>query len=261
MRLRILLALPLVALASAAPAAAAPPFVYRDLVLRHGDVALDFGMGLGHAPAAAPIDSINGFGLNLELALGLSRDVELGARTGFRLDDGGQTLRADGYGRLFQTETYGTGGDRIANPEIYALWAVARGAHAELGLQLAAYLPFDNSHFGMMFALPVALRGGSLRLDTGVYVPMFFHSSTVTISVPAHLWIQATPRLWLGPLFGLRVTTWDGHSSVEYPLGFGLGSALNPTVDLRGWLLFPNMNQERAARTFGAGFALQFRFE
>jgi hypothetical protein len=261
-RLRLFSLVPLLVLASVGQATAAAPFVYRSMVLRNGDVALDFGMGMGHEPRPAPVNSINGFGLNLELAVGLARDVELGVRTGFRLDNNGQALKADGYGRLFETETFGTGWDRIANPEIHAMWAMARGAHAELGLRLAAYLPFERGTvFGMLFALPVALRGGSLRLDTGVYVPVFFHSSAVTISVPAHLWIQATSRLWLGPLFGLRVTTYNGGSYVQYPLGFGLGSMLNSTVDLRGWVLFPNMNQDRAARTFGVGFSLQFRFE
>jgi len=259
-----LLAAPLLALLAlpVASAHAAAPFVYRDLVLPHGDVALDFGLGMGHLPPTPTTSSTNGFGLNLELTFGLARDVQLGLRTGFRLDEAGQRTQADGYGRLFETETYDTGGDRMANPEISALWAVARGGHAELGLKLAAYLPFERgTRFGMMLALPVALHGGSLRLDTGVYVPVIFSDPTkTTISVPAHLWIQLTPRFWMGPLFGMRVVTSGGGSSVSYPLGFGLGSMLNPNVDLRGWLLFPDINHDQAARRFGVGVSLQFRF-
>ena len=255
--LLVLLALP------PSKATAAAPFVYRDLVLPHGDVALDFGLGMGHLPPTATTPSTNGFGLNLELTFGLARDVQLGIRTGFRLDDAGQRTQADGYGRLFETETYDTGGDRIANPEISALWAVARGAHAELGLKLAAYLPFEhNTRFGMMVALPVALHGGSLRLDTGVYLPVIFSDpkATTIISVPAHLWVQLTSRFWMGPLFGMRVVTSGPGNNVSYPLGFGLGSMLNPNVDLRGWLLFPDINRDQAARTFGVGVSLQFRF-
>jgi hypothetical protein len=262
-RLAPLLAAPLLTvLALPAPTAtAAAPFVYRDLVLPHGDVALDLGLGMAHVPATATTPSTNGFGLNLELAFGLGRDVELGLRTGFRLDSVGQRTQADNYGRLFETETYEPGGARTANPEIYALWAIARGGHAELGLKLAAYLPFDGAPFGMMVALPVALHGSSLRLDTGVYVPViFYHPSVTTISVPAHLWVQLTPRFWMGPLFGMRVVTAGGGSSVSYPLGFGLGSMLNSDVDLRGWLLFPDINQTPASRTFGVGVSLQFRF-
>jgi hypothetical protein len=260
------LAIPLLALLAltAAHAEAAAPYVYRDLVLRHGDVALDFGLGMGNLPPPLPnASSTKGFGLNVELAVGLARDVQLGIRTGFRLDDAGRLTQADGYGRPFNTETYGTRYDYTANPELHVLWAVARGGHAELGLKLAFYLPIENgSRFGTMLALPVALHAGSLRLDTGVYVPIIFYSPTLTtISVPAHIWIQVTPRLWLGPMLGMRVGTWNGGSSVRYPLGFGLGSMLNSTVDLRGWLLFPDINRDRAARSYGAGVALQFRFE
>jgi hypothetical protein len=75
-----------------------------------------------------------------------------------------------------------------------------------------------------------------------------------------HLWIKATRTLWLGPLFGVRVASGNG-SHDEYPLGFGIGSALTRTLDLRTWILFPDISQNEAARTFGAGVALQIRFE
>ena len=47
----------------------------------------------------------------------------------------------------------------------------------------------------------------------------------------------------------------------EYPLGFGLGVALTGAVDLRTWLLFPDISGDAAARRFGAGVALQIRFD
>src|SRR4029079_3335515 len=115
----------------ASPAAAAPPFVYRDIVLPSHDVAIDVGLGVGRTPYGD--GSISGWGLNLELAGGITHNVELGVRTGFRLDFGGQVTRADGYGRPFETETYGTGGDDMANPELRLRWAIARGT-ASLGL-------------------------------------------------------------------------------------------------------------------------------
>ena len=34
-----------------------------------------------------------------------------------------------------------------------------------------------------------------------------------------------------------------------------------PAIDLRTWFLFPDINHNEAARTFGAGLALQIRFE
>jgi hypothetical protein len=200
--------------------------------------------------------------MNLEIAGGVTHELELGLRTGFRFDTGGRDTRADQYGRPFDTETYGTNGGEVANPEARMRWSVARGSAAQLGLELRAYLPIESgSHFGVMFGLPVALHAGSVRLDTGVYVPIIFTNPTTTIvSVPLHLWIQASSTLWLGPIFGLRVVS-QGGSHNEYPLGFGLGTMLTRAVDLRTWFLFPNIDRVQGARQFGAGVAVQIRFE
>ncbi|HEY4188378.1 MAG TPA: hypothetical protein VGP07_25110 [Polyangia bacterium] len=247
--------------AGASPALAAP-FVYRELVLPHGEVVVDFGLGVGHVPDdAVPGTPTNGLGLNLEIVAGIAPGLELGLRTGFRLDEGGQRTQADGYGRPFDTETYGTQFDRVANPELHLRWLAARGPNAELGLQLDFYLPTENgSRFGMMFALPIVLRGGPVRLDTGIYVPVIFYDPTLTIiSVPLHVWIQATPRLWLGPLFGVRVIE-SGGSHTEAPMGFGIGTALDRAVDLRAWFLFPDVSHNGTTRVYGGGVALQLRF-
>jgi hypothetical protein len=247
----------------AGAARADAPWVYRSIVLPRGEVAVDLGFGLGHQPDGLPDNgSITGFGLNLALSAGITHELELGVRTGFRLDNAGQATQADNYGRPFDTETYGTGHDTVANPEIHLRWAVARGSAAELGLEWRAYLPIENgSSFGMMFALPIALRvDGSLRIDTGLYVPIIFSDPTQTVvSFPIHVWIQATRTLWLGPLFGVRVVSGGGHDD-QYPLGFGLGDSLTHLVDLRTWILFPDISKNEAARTFGAGVALQLRF-
>jgi hypothetical protein len=239
------------------------PWVYRSIVLPRGEVAVDLGFGLGHQPDGLPDDgSITGFGLNLALSAGITHELELGVRTGFRLDNAGQATQADSYGRPFDTETYGTDFDTVANPEVHLRWAVARGSAAELGLEWRAYLPIENnSSFGMMFALPISLRvAGSLRIDTGLYVPIIFSDPTQTVvSFPIHVWIQATRTLWLGPLFGVRVHSGGGPDD-QYPLGFGLGDSLTRLVDLRTWILFPDISKNEAARTFGAGLALQLRF-
>lgn len=241
----------------AGSARAAAPWIYRDIVLPRGDVAVDLGLGYGHEHQGP-----DGWGLNLELSAGLTHDFELGARVGVRLDDGGQATGADGYGRPFDTETYGTVGDRVSNPELHFRWRVARGGAAELGLELRAYVPTEeHSRFGMMFGVPISLRAGIIRFDTGVYVPVIFYDPTLTIvSVPAHLWVQVSREVWLGPLFGLRVIS-QGGSHNEYPLGFGFGTALNRALDLRAWFLFPNVDQDAAARTYGAGVGLEIRVD
>jgi hypothetical protein len=250
-------------LLAAAPARAAAPFVYRGIVLPRGDVALDLGLGFGHAPDGGMGDrSSNGFGMNLEVAGGVAHELELGLRTGFRFDGDGQSTQADGYGRLYETETFGTGKDRVANPELRLRWAVARGAVAQIGLEGRVYMPFESgTRLGFMFDVPLALRLGSVRIDTGLYVPILFTEprTTTGISIPIHVWIQASPTFWLGPLFGFRVMNPGGQESL--PFGFGIGSSVHRVIDLRAWFLFPHLNGDQAARTFGAGGALQIRFE
>ena len=247
---------------AAPPAEAASQWVFRGLTLPRGDVALGFGLGLGHEPIDAN-RSITGFGMNLEIAFGVTHELELGLRTGFGLGDDGDATRADRYGRPFETETYGTGTDRVANPELRMTWAVAQGSTVQLGLEGRVYLPIErNTRVGVMFALPLRLRLGAARIDTGVYVPILFYDPTRSaISFPLHLWIQASRTLWLGPLLGVRIVNQGGGSHNEYPLGFGLGVTLQSAIDLRTWFLFPDISGDAAARRFGAGVALQIRFE
>ena len=242
-----------------AAARADAPWVWRGLTVPQGEVAVDIGGGLAHIPDP---DGRTGFGLNLELKAGVAYDLELGIRTGIRADDAGRASLADDYGRPFNTETYGTAGDTVANPELHLTWAVARGRAAELGLELAAYLPVESgSRFGMMFALPLALHASNVRIDTGLYVPiLFYHPVESVISIPIDLWIQATRTFWLGPLFGIRFVHVNNTDVQNFPFGFGIGSAIAPNADLRAWFLFPDISADQAARLFGAGVAFEIRF-
>ncbi|HVZ71833.1 MAG TPA: hypothetical protein VHJ20_05600 [Polyangia bacterium] len=256
------LGLACVVASAARPAHAAAEFVYRGITLPRGDVALDLGLGFGHAPIDAN-RSYNGFGMNLEIAGGITHELELGLRTGFRFDDDGQATQADSYGRAYETETFGTGHDRVANPELELRWSVARGSAVQIALETRAYLPFETgTRFGLMFGVPLVLRLANVRVDTGVYVPILFYDPTATaVSIPVHLWIQASPSFWLGPLFGLRIDDRTGGPREKYPFGFGFGWAAARAIDLRTWILFPHLNGDQAARTFGAGLSLSIRFE
>ena len=143
-----LLLLSVVAVFATTQASAAPAWVSRGIIIPRGDVALGLGLGFGRAPTG-PNTSMSGFGLNLEIAVGTSSNVELGVRAGFRLDDGGQGTQADGYGRAFQSETYGTRFDRVSNPEVRVRWVASRTSVAELGTELRAYVPTEaGSRFG-----------------------------------------------------------------------------------------------------------------
>ncbi|HSS39777.1 MAG TPA: hypothetical protein VLT58_13505, partial [Polyangia bacterium] len=61
----------------AVAARAEAPWVWRGLVVPHGQVALDIGGGLGHIPDP---NGGSGFGLNLELKAGVGPGLELGIR-------------------------------------------------------------------------------------------------------------------------------------------------------------------------------------
>ena len=61
------------------------------------------------------------------------------------------------------------------------------------------------------------MHAGSIRFDTGLFVPMLFYEpDTITaVSIPLHLWIQASNTLWFGPMFGWR--HWSNGWGTQYP--------------------------------------------
>jgi hypothetical protein len=244
------------ALVVLAPVAqAAPPWVDRSITLPKHDIAFDFGLGIAHAAGTL------GPGINLEGAGGITHGLELGFRTGFRFGDAGQAGRADRYGRPFDTETYGDGGGAVlSNPEVRVRGAVVQGDVAEIALEGRAYTPFTDG-FGVMFGVPMAFHlGRSVRFDTGVYVPVLFHNPTEAfVSLPFHLWIQATDKLWLGPLLGVRFHS-NAGGRVTAPLGFGLGYQIARAFDFKTWLLFQDV-ANGAARDWGFGAGIEVRIE
>jgi hypothetical protein len=239
---------------------AAPPWVSRGTNLPRGDWAFDPGLGFAYSDYG--VDDAFGVGLNLEAAVGVLQDLEIGLRTGLRLGNDGRLLRADEYGRLFDRQTFGTDHDSVANPEVRVRGRVIRGEVVELALEGRAYLPIeDGSRFGMMLGIPILLHLGSrARIDTGLYLPILFRDRTETaLSIPIDLWFQATSRLWLGPMSGVRY--YNRSDSTDVALGFGLGYQLTPAIDLKTMLLFPGINHREGARHFGGGVALQLRIE
>jgi hypothetical protein len=253
----------LAALASATPAAAAPRYVDRSLTLPRLVFAGDAGLGVAHLRLGGR--DFTGAGVNLEGALGITDSVELGLRTGIRLGDDAKALGADAFGRTLFTETYGTGGDAVANPELRVRWAAYSGRVVEVGLDGRLYMPIEsNTRVGVMFGVPLAFHIGSvLRIDTGLYLPVVFDDPASTvISVPGYFWFQVSNKVWLGPMVGLRHVDPGGppRSRDDLLLGFGLGYQVASSVDLK-WMLFaPRVNADRnEPRAFGAGFGVQFR--
>lgn len=248
-------------LASARTSHAAWPWVDRSITLPRHDWAFDFGLGIGHMNAPS---SPTGVGLNLEGAVGVTRHLELGLRTGFRFGDDGRLTQADQYGRLFDRQTFGTRSGDVANPEFRIRGALVNSRAVELALEGRAVLPFEGgSRFGAVFGMPVWFRlGDSVRLDTGVYVPFLFYDPVVyALSVPLDVWVQATGNLWLGPMTGIRAYHQGGADRTDVALGFGLGYSLARTVDLKAMMLMPGINHTEGARNFGIGVGIQVRIE
>ncbi len=244
---------------------AAPPWVDRYVTLPGGDWAFDFGLGLGHVPA--PRSDV-GVGANLEMGVGLTNRIELGLRTGLRFgDDFERAINGDAYGRLFDRQTFQVGAEGaevLANPEVRVRGALVRDRVFELALEGRVAVPFANdSDAGLLFGVPMAFHLGSrVRLDMGVYVPFVFfpHDTAVAIHLPLDVWIQATGRLWLGPMTGLAFDrVGDNRGTDNVSLGFGLGYQITHYLDFKSMFLFPTINNE--SRIFGAGAGIQVRIE
>lgn len=243
-------------------AQAAQVWVDRPISLPNHDWAFDFGLGVGHLDTRP--DSRTGVGLNLEAAVGATRRLEIGIRTGIRIGDDGRITKADEYGRLFDRQTFGTNHDDIANPEFRIRIALATGDIAELALEARAFIPIeDHSRFGAMFGVPLYFHlGHRVRLDTGGYFPVVFTDPKLwAISVPLDIWIQVTPSLWLGPMTGFRSTRWGDAERSDWSLGFGLGYEVTHALDFKTMLLMPGINHEEGARNFGVGAGIQVRIE
>lgn len=242
----------------ASSAEAAERWVDRPMTLKELVFAGNVGLGLGHAAYAGGF-SATGLGLNLEGALGVTDRFELGIRTGIRFGDDGRLTQADYYGRTLWTETYGTGLDTVANPELRARGVVYSGDVVEVGLDGRVYMPVEpRTRFGLMFGVPLAFHVSDiLRIDTGAYLPMLFHRPVAAgLSIPGYFWFQVTEKLWLGPMAQVRLFEIARRSNLL--LGFGLGYEVAPSVDLKTMLLLPAID-DGFARRIGAGVGIEFR--
>jgi hypothetical protein len=260
--------------AIAASAAAAPEWVDRGLTMRQFGVSIDVGLGLAHDEVAA----VTGAGVNIEGAFGILDNLEIGLRTGIRFgDDLVKPLQADQYGRLFDLETYGTGADLFANPELRLLGRVLDLSVFELGVEGRVYIPFeDGTRFSFMVGLPMRFHVARiLRIDTGIYMPVIFYrnanggtSNAVSVNAPLEFWFQVTRHLFLGPLLEFRVNNdnlpFDADHEAGVLLGFGLGYQISRFADFKTSFLLPRLNGDYGPNypgpdfAFGIGLGLHF---
>jgi len=251
--------------ANETPSDAAERWIDRPMTQHRLVFAGDAGIGVGHVRLRGPFNdapSSTGMGMNLEGALGVTERLELGFRTGVRFGNDGRASGADYYARTLWTETYGTGADTVANPELRIRWVAYSGSITEVGLDGRVFLPVeDGTNFGMMFGVPLAFHVSDLlRIDTGVYVPIVFNDPTFHgFSIPGYFWFQTSEKLWLGPMAQLRfIDPGIGALDAHLLLGFGLGYQVANAVDLKTMILFPSVEDDFARRV-GAGFGVQFR--
>jgi hypothetical protein len=248
----------------AADAAAAPPWVDRPDTNPAGVFSFDVGLGISHHPDP----DLSGVGINFDMAVGIIDRLELGVRTGLRPGDPGErAAHGDEYARLFDRQTFATGADVFANPEVRVRGALVRHRIVELALEGRVVLPLEGgTNAGMLFGMPLAFHlGERVRLDTGVYVPVVFTNDPdeyFAVSIPFDFWIQITRQLWLGPMTGVKFQQPGNrptNSVTDVSLGFGLGYQITSAVDFKTMLLFPTLNHE--SRIFGVGAGVEIRIE
>jgi hypothetical protein len=249
------------AVALTAPRAMAEgPWVERHLTLPSGTWAFDLGLGLGFAPG--PPENA-GAGINLEAAVGVTDRIELGVRTGLRFGDAGdRALEPDNYGRLFDREYVAGRDDVLANPELRVRGALLRGPLLDLALEGRLFVPIEGNQAALELGVPIALHlGDSVRLDTGVYVPMLLdYTPPFGLIFPVDLWVQLTPRFWLGPMTGFNVVRYADNATVtDVSMGLGVGYQIRRNIDFKSMFLFPALNQD--SRVFGLGAGVQIRLE
>ena len=219
-------------LGSAGVAAATSP-VDRSLNLKGGQFELGLGLGLAHSPVWDL-----GLGINMELGYGITPKLELRFRTGIGLGRPGRNTRADRWGRAVNPITHNDGDDTIANPDLGIRLNLVRGGTAELALDGRVQLPLDGPA-GIITGLPIALRLGDFRLDTGGFLAMrFYDDLAVDVILPFHFWFNVGGGTFIGPMTGVEFQN-DGGTRV--PLGFGVGTPLAYDADLRFWFYFPNV--------------------
>jgi hypothetical protein len=242
------------------PATASASLFHRPLILPRGDWAVGLGLGVSRFDAPSPTPDTYGFGFNLELRASPNEGVQIGVRTGIRTGSDGQKYRADQYGRAFDTETFATGTDPVANPEASLQFAALDRPRLSLSVQVRLYLPVEkDTELGALLGAPLQIRlTRSLCIDTAAYFLIVDTNPIATaVIAPVQLWLERGP-LAVGLLSGVRRYNRPQHTEILVGLGVNLAATVN--FDVRLWALMPNVNGRAARRNMGAGVGVERRF-
>lgn len=254
------------------PAQAAPEYVDRRLTLPKLNVAIDGSLAVGHfdfGPAPGGENSGTGPALDLEAYVGIIHHLQLGFRQGIRLTDEAKIAGADNYGRMYDLQGFGNGGDTFANPEANVRYQFIDIDFFELGVDGRLVLPIaQGSRFAFLGGAPLAIHiPNVLRVDTGGYIGFGFYDPTlVYFHIPADLWVQLSPQFWLGPVTGLTVynqrVNGVTNEQTNVAVGFGMGYQIASWFDLKFLPIdWPAINQDRGVSNFGFSAGVELRIE
>jgi hypothetical protein len=222
--------------ASARAARAQDRFVDDEAVEPRLRVRAGAGLGVGvltYPGAGNSTLAIVGKGVNAEVALGLGRGFELGARVGVRLDEAGRGLRADEIARGFEQPTFGTGLSTLANPELGVRWRAGRWRWLEAGAEdrVVVPTPADPNVTNVVGAWASAHAPRIARLDIDVEAALSWQSFATgyvlspAFGAPVRLWLNVTSG-WFGGLIATPrydVATAYTSSTLEMTTGFVAG--------------------------------------
>ncbi|MEI7892079.1 MAG: hypothetical protein WCI05_03255 [Myxococcales bacterium] len=246
-----------------ASAFAVEPWVDRPLTLQGLTFRGEAGLGLAQAPSLTGMKG--GVGAQLDAALGVTNGLELGVRTGYRFSDpaiwSGAAFGAgaDANGRLYETETFGQGGDNWTNPELRITSSFLATRIVSVGLQARYVFPFvAKSDFAGLLGIPIRVQlPKMLRVDTGVYFPYVNTSpqSSWAMSIPAQVYVQVGDA-FAGVLTGIRYNRFGDTNRSDITFGFGGGYTLSSMVDLKAQVYAWRINDADWSRTIGGGLAV-----
>lgn len=174
--------------------------------------------------------------------------------TGFRVvsDTAAALVVGGGYGILDDLEVGATvlplqlaPDFEYGDPSIYGVFRFLRGS-VDLGASLSLTFPVQGD-FVMAPGVPVLFHlGESMRLDTGLFVPIVFDSpdTYAVLSIPVRFSVNVIPELFLGASTGLEMVEFDPDFTT-IPLGFHAGYTIaqgdtgGPLLDLMAGFRFP----------------------
>jgi hypothetical protein len=140
-----------------------------------------------------------------------------------------------------------------------------------MALETRLIIPTDStqidgqnvSNFAITPGVPFRIHiPGFLRVDTGLYLPISFNTSTsFSLDIPAQAFF-ALGDAFVGPVTGIRFNAPGGgvDSSVDIPLGIAGGYTLGGRVDLKVQLRTERINDANwASQYLGGGFGVGLR--